>query len=50
MILIYGVFGIIANVALFANLFIIISLLGLIGATLTLPGIAGIVPNNRYGC
>ena len=43
MILIYGVFGIIANIALFVNLFIIISLLGLIGATLTLPGIAGIV-------
>ena len=31
------------NIALFVNLFIIISLLGLIGATLTLPGIAGIV-------
>ena len=38
-----GFFGLIANVALFANLFIIISSLGLIGATLTLPGIAGIV-------
>jgi protein-export membrane protein SecD len=43
MILIYGSFGIIANVSLIANLFIIISLLGTIGATLTLPGIAGIV-------
>ena len=43
MILIYGMFGLIANIALFANLFIIISSLGLIGATLTLPGIAGIV-------
>ena len=43
MILIYGVFGLIANIALFTNLFIIISSLGLIGATLTLPGIAGIV-------
>jgi len=43
MILIYGVFGIIANISLIANLFIIISLLGTIGATLTLPGIAGIV-------
>ena len=43
MILIYGMFGLIANIALFANLFIIVSLLGLIGATLTLPGIAGIV-------
>ncbi len=43
MILIYGVFGAIANVSLIANIFIIISLLGTIGATLTLPGIAGIV-------
>jgi preprotein translocase subunit SecD len=43
MILIYGIFGIIANISLIANLFIIISLLGTIGATLTLPGIAGIV-------
>ena len=43
MILIYGVFGALANVSLIANIFIIISLLGTIGATLTLPGIAGIV-------
>ena len=43
MILIYGSFGAIANVSLIANIFIIISLLGTIGATLTLPGIAGIV-------
>ena len=43
MILIYGSFGFIANISLIANLFIIISLLGTIGATLTLPGIAGIV-------
>jgi len=43
MILIYGKFGIIANISLIANLFIILSLLGTIGATLTLPGIAGIV-------
>ena len=43
MILIYGVFGLIANFSLIANLFIIVSLLGTIGATLTLPGIAGIV-------
>ena len=43
MILIYGVFGALANVSLIINLFIIISLLGIIGATLTLPGIAGIV-------
>ena len=43
MILIYGAFGALANVSLIANIFIIISLLGTIGATLTLPGIAGIV-------
>ena len=43
MILIYGVFGLLANISLLANLFIIVSLLGTIGATLTLPGIAGIV-------
>ena len=43
MILIYGIFGLLANISLIVNLFIIISLLGIIGATLTLPGIAGIV-------
>jgi len=43
MILVYGVFGLLANISLIANLFIIVSLLGTIGATLTLPGIAGIV-------
>ncbi len=43
MILIYGSFGFIANISLIANLFIILALLGTIGATLTLPGIAGIV-------
>ena len=43
MILVYGIFGLLANISLIVNLFIIISLLGTIGATLTLPGIAGIV-------
>ncbi len=43
MVLIYGTFGALANVSLIANIFIIVSLLGTIGATLTLPGIAGIV-------
>ncbi len=43
MILIYGSFGALANISLIVNIFIIISLLGTIGATLTLPGIAGIV-------
>ena len=43
MLLAYGTLGIIANIALAANIIIIIGLLSLIGATLTLPGIAGIV-------
>ena len=43
MILIYGIFGFLASISLVINLFIIIALLGIIGATLTLPGIAGIV-------
>lgn len=39
----YGIFGVIANIALLLNLSMIFALLSLIGATLTLPGIAGIV-------
>lgn len=39
----YGLLGTIANIALVANVAMIVSLLSLIGATLTLPGIAGIV-------
>ena len=39
----YGFFGMIANVALIVNVGLIFGLLSLIGATLTLPGIAGIV-------
>lgn len=39
----YGWFGIIANVALLLNVGMIFGLLSMIGATLTLPGIAGIV-------
>ena len=39
----YGLLGIIATLALTANIIIIVGLLSLIGATLTLPGIAGIV-------
>ena len=39
----YKGFGIIANIALTANLVIIIAVLSLLQATLTLPGIAGIV-------
>ena len=39
----YGWFGLIANVALIFNVGLIFGLLSMIGATLTLPGIAGIV-------
>ena len=39
----YGMFGMIANVALVLNVAMIFGLLSAIGATLTLPGIAGIV-------
>lgn len=39
----YGWFGIIANVALILNVGMIFGLLSILGATLTLPGIAGIV-------
>ena len=39
----YGLFGIFANVALIVNVGLIFGLLSMIGATLTLPGIAGIV-------
>ncbi len=39
----YGLFGIFANIALILNVGLIFGLLSAIGATLTLPGIAGIV-------
>lgn len=39
----YGLFGIFANIALILNVALLFSLLSVIGATLTLPGIAGIV-------
>ena len=39
----YRVFGLVANIALTLNLVTIVSILSLIQATLTLPGIAGIV-------
>jgi len=39
----YRVFGLVANLALFANLVLLVSLLSMLGATLTMPGIAGIV-------
>ena len=43
MVVYYKVFGLIANVALALNLVLIVALLSLLQATLTLPGIAGIV-------
>ena len=39
----YGWFGMMANIALAINITLIMAVLSLIGATLTLPGIAGIV-------
>ena len=43
MFLYYGMAGAIANVALIGNLFLILAIMSLFGATLTLPGMAGIV-------
>ena len=43
MVLSYGTFGFFANIALVINVGLIFGLLSAIGATLTLPGIAGIV-------
>ena len=39
----YRAFGLIADAALFSNLVFIVALLSILGASLTLPGIAGIV-------
>ena len=39
----YSMFGIIANIALAFNLMLVLAVMSLLGATLTLPGIAGIV-------
>lgn len=43
MLVTYGLFGIFANVAVAVNVGMILGILSLLGATLTLPGIAGIV-------
>ncbi len=43
MFILYGAWGLIANVALALNVILTFSALSLLGATLTLPGIAGIV-------
>jgi preprotein translocase subunit SecD len=42
MVLFYGLFGVFADIALFFNLCLMLAALSLLGATLTLPGIAGI--------
>lgn len=39
----YGLFGIFANIALILNIALLFGVLSMLGATLTLPGIAGIV-------
>lgn len=43
MVIAYGQLGVIANIALVANVTLIIAILTFLGATLTLPGIAGII-------
>ena len=43
MALLYGIFGLFADIVLIVNLFMIVGVSALLGATLTLPGIAGIV-------
>lgn len=43
MVVAYGLFGLFANIALAANIMLILGVLSLLQATLTLPGIAGIV-------
>lgn len=43
MIVFYRVFGLIANIALALNLIIMVAIMSILGSSLTLPGIAGIV-------
>lgn len=43
MLIIYGMAGFVANIAMLLNVLLIIAFMSLFGATLTLPGIAGIV-------
>lgn len=43
MIVVYRVFGLLANIALAINLMLLTAVMSLFGATLTMPGIAGIV-------
>jgi preprotein translocase subunit SecD len=43
MLAVYKFFGLLANIALLMNLLLLLAVMGIIGATLTMPGIAGIV-------
>jgi len=43
MVMVYGLFGVFANISLFINIALVFGVLSVLGATLTLPGIAGIV-------
>ena len=43
MVVVYRVFGLLANIALAMNLVLLMAVMSLFGATLTMPGIAGIV-------
>lgn len=43
MVMYYGIAGIFANIALVANILMIIAVMAMFGATLTLPGMAGLV-------
>lgn len=43
MIVVYGFFGLLANISVFVNVVLLFAILTALGATLTLPGIAGVV-------
>ena len=43
MVVVYRIFGVLANLALAMNLVLLVAVMSLFGATLTMPGIAGIV-------
>ncbi len=43
MLVVYRVFGIVANISLLLNLVMLLGVMSILGATLTMPGIAGIV-------
>ena len=43
MVFVYGLAGVVANIALVVNILLLIAIMAMFGATLTLPGMAGIV-------